>query len=414
MRICESIFVERIYCSFRIWCMYNTLFNLSGAISLDKGTNNMVENIDIGNDKDVIKEIRENIKKNPKYINPCSKEFQEDIKRYKFENGNKFISWMQQNGILPNYIEIDRRHLDNLARKKRLKNRAEEIRKWRLNKEKKDGSPISEQGQKKKEKKNSSIDPRYHPCSREFQEYAKRLGLTGYQYTQRLIEEEKLPDTTKIERENKRRLAQEKGYKSYKEYVDDLARKRGYENDAEYRREENWNRGYYTPMSENVECSSYIAVHIAERKIAKRILLMIFECIEDMPYGNRGFDFICKNPKLEFISKDPIFKLSINKCYKIDIKSSRLCHNDQWIFQIKYNQIADYFLLIGFNNEYDESKLKPMHTWLFKKDELIRNRKFYIREGFGIVNKIRYLSELCIYELKDELERTREHGKCDT
>ena len=66
----------------------------------------MVENIDIWNNEDIIEEIREKIKKNPKYTNPCCKEFQEDIKRYKFENGNKFINWMQQNGILAGPIDI--------------------------------------------------------------------------------------------------------------------------------------------------------------------------------------------------------------------------------------------------------------------------------------------------------------------
>lgn len=35
---------------------------------------------------------------------------------------------------------------------------------------------------------------KYNPMSKEFQEEAKRLGLTGYQYTQKLREEDKLPN----------------------------------------------------------------------------------------------------------------------------------------------------------------------------------------------------------------------------
>ena len=59
----------------------------------------MAENIYIENNEEIIKEIREKIKKNPKYTHPANKEFQEDIKNYGFENGNKFTSWMQQNDI---------------------------------------------------------------------------------------------------------------------------------------------------------------------------------------------------------------------------------------------------------------------------------------------------------------------------
>lgn len=57
--------------------------------------------------EEIIKEIKEKIKKNPKYMHPCNKEFQEDMKIYGFENGNKFVNWMQNNGILKNPTNID-------------------------------------------------------------------------------------------------------------------------------------------------------------------------------------------------------------------------------------------------------------------------------------------------------------------
>ncbi len=58
-------------------------------------------------DKDVIsREIKEKIKKNPKYLHPCNKEFQEDIKKYGFENGNKFIRWLQDVGILKSITDV--------------------------------------------------------------------------------------------------------------------------------------------------------------------------------------------------------------------------------------------------------------------------------------------------------------------
>jgi len=109
----------------------------------------MTQNIDIRNNEDVVKEIREKIKKNPKYINPCCREFQEDIKNYKFENGNKFISWMQENGILVNPTNVERKikyrtiknkgcnnqreYRDLLARDEGYKDYAEYWKEWNWN-----------------------------------------------------------------------------------------------------------------------------------------------------------------------------------------------------------------------------------------------------------------------------------------
>lgn len=62
---------------------------------------------------DIIREVREKIKNNPKYVNPMNKIFQEDIKRYGFESGNKYINWMQLNGISKSHVSkelyVDRR-----------------------------------------------------------------------------------------------------------------------------------------------------------------------------------------------------------------------------------------------------------------------------------------------------------------
>lgn len=66
----------------------------------------MMKNTNFENIGDIVKEIKEKINNNPLYTNPCSKEFQEDIKRYGFGNGNEFISWMKQNGILRNSTKV--------------------------------------------------------------------------------------------------------------------------------------------------------------------------------------------------------------------------------------------------------------------------------------------------------------------
>ena len=261
----------------------------------------MVENIDIGNNEDIIKEIKEKIKKNPKYINPCSKEFQEDIKRHKFENGNKFINWMQQNNILKNSIRNEIEYRNNLAKKN--------------------------------------------------------------------------------------------GFNDRMEHRDYLARKKGYDDRKEYDRErinrKNWNTGVHIPMSENEECSSYFGVYIGENYVSKT-----FEDPIMMQYGNKGFDWICKNGK----------KIQHQaRCLRYD--------RNQWTYNIFYNNIADYFILSAWDNRED---LEPLYVWIYHKDDMIRighgtkKDKFWKRDTFTITNEYKYLSEFEEYEVKDRLEKLKD------
>jgi hypothetical protein len=66
-----------------------------------------------------------------------------------------------------------------------------------------------------------------------------------------------------------------------------------------------------------------------------------------MPYGNKGYDYDCP------------------KGFKIDVKSrcrhSVISYNDHWLFPIKKNKVADYFLCIAFDNR---ENLNPEHLWL--------------------------------------------------
>lgn len=104
-------------------------------------------------------------------------------------------------------------------------------------------------------------------------------------------------------------------------------------------------------MNKNRQCSSFLGVHVAER-----VLAAVFENIERMPYGNKGFDFIC------------------GKGYAVDVKSAcRTKHkqrSDRWVFRISKNNIADYFLLIAFD---DRTHLNPEHLWLIPGG-ILKNR----------------------------------------
>jgi hypothetical protein len=104
----------------------------------------------------------------------------------------------------------------------------------------------------------------------------------------------------------------------------------------------------YRPMEKAVDCTLYLGVVIAEK-----VLSNFFNNIIRMPHGNPGFDYIC------------------GKGFKIDVKSSCLfCSEKQsphWIFSIKKNKIADYFLLLGFDNRKD---LNPKYVWFIPGNKI--------------------------------------------
>jgi hypothetical protein len=136
-----------------------------------------------------------------------------------------------------------------------------------------------------------------------------------------------------------------------------------------------WDRAYKhrigqsTPMGKAVNSSAYLGVYVAERALSK-----FFDHIERMPFGNPGYDFVC------------------GKGYKIDVKSSCFNHrrsSSYWIFQIRKNAIADYFLCLAFD---DRESLTPLHVWLIPGNEI--NTK----SGIGITNTDRSLAKHAKYE----------------
>ena len=101
-------------------------------------------------------------------------------------------------------------------------------------------------------------------------------------------------------------------------------------------------------MYENKLCSAYLGVVIAER-----LCRHLFKDVEIMPYGNTGYDIVC------------------NKGKKIDVKAScmTLHHNKylRWKFRIDHNTIADFFILVAFDNLTD---LNPLHLWMIPGKEI--------------------------------------------
>jgi len=137
-----------------------------------------------------------------------------------------------------------------------------------------------------------------------------------------------------------------------------------------------------TSMKINKKCSQFLGCNVAEK-----VLSHVFIDVKRMPYRNKGFDFIC------------------NRGHKIDSKSSCL-HENRYIFVIKHNKIADYFLCIGFDNR---ENLNPKHIWLIKNDEIInKNSELKNLYSLSITNTEYGLFKFSKYELTDKLKETIE------
>lgn len=100
--------------------------------------------------------------------------------------------------------------------------------------------------------------------------------------------------------------------------------------------------GKYRALGDDKNSSQWLGIHIAEKVLSK-----YFDDLTVMPYGNPGYDYICK------------------RGFKIDVKCSTIHHYPKncvtWRFFIKKNQIADYFLCLGFDTRED---LNPVAVWL--------------------------------------------------
>jgi hypothetical protein len=136
----------------------------------------------------------------------------------------------------------------------------------------------------------------------------------------------------------------------------------------EYFKKQNQMR--HRPMAEAKDCALYLGVVIAEKALSK-----FFKHIKRMLPNNPGFDFLC------------------NKDFKIDVKSSCIKYakdcSPRWQFAIRKNKIADYFLLIAFN---DRKNLEPQHVWLIPGEVI--NEKINIT----IVNVEKTLNKWAEYE----------------
>lgn len=184
--------------------------------------------------------------------------------------------------------------------------------------------------------------------------------------------------------------AEKNGFENYIDYRNKLSKEKGFKSYNDYRNHlrnnKAWEEGKQLPYSENEKCTLYLGIYIAEN-----ILPTIFENPQRMPFGNPGYDFVCKNG------------------YKIDVKSSCLHANNKFYFNIDNNNIADYFIMLGFD---DRENLNLIHIWLIKGTELIKRRSTPLRrintfKKVVILNTEKGLYDFKNYEMTHDLEKIR-------
>jgi len=103
--------------------------------------------------------------------------------------------------------------------------------------------------------------------------------------------------------------------------------------DAKHRR-----KNGVIPFDKNKGCSSYYGVYINEG-----LLKLYFDDVEVMPYGHKGYDFVCNNG------------------WKIDGKGSFTGDKGHWMFTIRHNTTADYFFCVAYDNCKDRNII---HIWM--------------------------------------------------
>lgn len=175
-------------------------------------------------------------------------------------------------------------------------------------------------------------------------------------------------------------LAQQKGFANHAEHLNQQAQQRGFANEAEYKQNNNFKNGKGTglSMAESKNSAQYLGIFIAERLLPK-----IFQEPKMMPYGNRGYDAICKNG------------------HKIDVKSSLLRKANFWEFHIHHNNTANIFVCIGFSGSRDNLVVK--HIWLFSGNEILRGKSVNELERLVISDTEYSLSRVAQYDLTDKV-----------
>lgn len=182
-------------------------------------------------------------------------------------------------------------------------------------------------------------------------------------------------------------------FKTRLEYANTQAQRLGFKDEAERAKINRWKRGVQRPIEEAKDSGPYFGICIGEKYISKT-----FDNPKMMPYGNPGYDWICKNG------------------LKIQLECRCLCDNTcspganpQFKFtHIDYNKVADVFILSGWK---DRESLEPLFVLAFKKDDIVRGEPFWMRNSLSITNSPGGLAEFKDFEVTNKLDKLKEMCK---
>lgn len=247
---------------------------------------------------------------------------------------------------------------------------------------------------KEKVKRNPGPFGYLHPINKERLDDMERLKFkNGYEFTVWMQNNGIMNNPTDVQHKQWKKTLKNAECKTRTEYENKNAQKTGFKDYAESLKVDSWNRGDNEPVEFKDDCSSHIGCIVGEDEIGYSVLGMIFEKVEKKKFNNPGYDFLCKNVRQIFLDRYPQFKLEINKEYKIDIKTSRFLGKYWGPFHIDFNNITDYFMIIGLR----EDGTTHRFILFIHKNDIIRNVQFWRRDGIKI--GIHHLSGFKKYEL---------------
>ncbi len=142
-------------------------------------------------------------------------------------------------------------------------------------------------------------------------------------------------------------------------------------------------------MDENPSCTKFLGVVLEEKYV-----LRLFKNIE--PTLLREIP-----EKIDWKDENGVKYKHIAS--SIRIRPWQLGGNDYFAWYVNYNSDPDYFILSGWGINFEPLFLLKIH-----KDEVIRDRKFWRRDMFSVVNIQKGLREFEKYMMKDKLKELKD------
>jgi len=296
----------------------------------------------------IIKEVREKIKNNPKYTHPCNKDFQEDTKRLGFNSGHKYIAWMQQNGILKSVTKINRELLANAY-----------------------GFD------------NHNDFQRNNENNRNIKFYKRLEDEYGKEFVDWAI------NNSYIERK-----ILSAGCTNLREYNNKIARNLGFKDWNDYRKNWRYETGRCFPSKDNEDCSQYFGIVIFEEIIER-----IFKTFQRMPPNNPKFDYICGNGYK--IQAEARCLMYYNNNSRLEFRVDYNNIADYFLFGGFDNRIDKNLLYLWLIHK--NEIIRGIELW--KRNDLSITNSFYGIEPFKKYEVIDKLDKF-----KECMNRRREYG----